>query len=73
MSLLQRRVESGREKHRLGRWLIALTILFAFGLLDINIVAVPARVVSGWEVFAGVVTFVIIAFGVVYTVWKMER
>lgn len=72
MSLIQRRVESGREKHRLGRWLIALTILFAFGLLDINVVALPARVISVWEVIAGVATFVIVAFGVIYTVWRME-
>ncbi len=72
MNSTPRRIESGHEKHRLGRWLIALTILFAFGLLDINIVAVPAQVVSPWEVVAGVVTFVIVAFAVIYTVWRME-
>jgi hypothetical protein len=44
----------------------------AFGLIDVTIVAVPAHVAGPAVVLAGIVTFIIVAGAVLFTVWRME-
>jgi hypothetical protein len=64
---------AGREKHGVGRWVVGFTLLVAVGLLDAALVLLPANAVSGSQVFAGAAAFVIIAAGILYTIWRMER
>jgi hypothetical protein len=52
----------------------ALVMLLAgFGLSDAAAVGWAARVVSGAEVFAGALSFSLIAFGVIFTAYEMAN
>ena len=50
-----------------------VTLLVAFGLSDLAALGWSAGVVSGAEVFAGAFSFALIAFGGLFTAYKMAH
>jgi hypothetical protein len=48
-------------------------LLAAFGLSDAAAVGWAAGVVNGAEVFAGALSFALIAFGAIFTAYAMEK
>jgi hypothetical protein len=56
----------------LSYWLLAITIVMAFGLVDIAVVALPAMAISLLQVFALAIAFVLMAGGLLFTVWQFE-
>ena len=48
-------------------------MLAAFGLGDAAVVGWSAGVVNGVEVFAGALSFALIAFGVIFTAYEMAH
>jgi hypothetical protein len=69
----QRNMNSSiRQAHHLGYWLLGITILIAFGLVDAAMVAVPARALTFNQLFAGAMAFVLMAGGLLFTVWSLE-
>jgi len=60
------------RSHYLSYWLLGITILLAFGLADSAAIAVAAAAVSGGQLLAGAVAFILIAGGALSTVWRFE-
>ena len=58
--------------HHLAYWLTGIAALLAFALADVAAVALPAMVLSSGEVVAGALAFILIALGVLVTVWQLE-
>jgi hypothetical protein len=63
---------STRPVHHLSYWLLAITIVMAFGLVDIAVVALPAMAISLLQVFALAIAFVLMSGGLIFTVWQFE-
>lgn len=60
------------HKHHLVYWLLAVTVLLAFALADIAIVAVPAMLLTPLQVVVGAIAFGLVAVGALVTVWQLE-
>lgn len=58
--------------HRLSTWLLAATLLLAFLLADTAIVALPAMLITPVQLIACALAFVLIAGGLLFTVWRLE-
>jgi hypothetical protein len=63
---------SMKQAHNLGYWLLGIIVLIAFGLVDAAVVAVPAMVLTVYQLVAGAIAFVLIAGGLLFTVWRLE-
>ena len=60
------------RNHNLRYWLTGIVILITFILGDIVAVALPAMALSPGQIFAGGAAFMLIAGGVIYTVWQLK-
>ncbi len=58
--------------HHRTYWLLAITILLAFAFADIAAIALAATAVSGSQLVAAAVAFVLISGGALFTVWRFE-
>ena len=58
--------------HHLTYWLLGITILLAFGLVDIAAIGLAATAVSDGQLLAVAIAFLLIAGGALYTVWRLE-
>jgi hypothetical protein len=61
-----------KQTHHLSYWLLGIVLLIAFGLVDAAVVALPATAVTVSQLLAGAIAFVLIAGGLLFTVWRLE-
>jgi len=63
----------GAGDHSFADGIALIMLLAAFGLSDAAAVGWSAGLVSGAEVFAGALSFALIAFGSIFTAYIMTR
>ena len=61
-----------RHKHHLAYWILGIVLLLAFVLWDAAVVALPAMALTVGQLVAFAIAFVLIAGGVLFTVWQLE-
>jgi hypothetical protein len=66
-------INKKQRKHYLGFWLLGVIIAVAFGLVDLAMVAVPAMAISVSQLLAVAISFLLIAGGLLVTVWRLEN
>ena len=70
MSLFNR---SSIYNHSFPGWTALVVLLIGFGLSDAMAIGWFAGLVGGAEVFAGALSFALIAFGAIFTAYEMAR
>jgi hypothetical protein len=72
---LNRQIPAPKLSSRSGRhlvWLISVLVLVSFVLTDAAVVAWCAKVITTGEILACVLSFGLISFGLIVTVWKID-
>ncbi|MES1260581.1 MAG: hypothetical protein ABUS49_02510 [Acidobacteriota bacterium] len=61
-----------KHRHHLAYWILGVVVLLAFTLWDTAVVALPAMALSVGQLLACAAAFLLIAGGVLFTVWRLE-